>query len=297
MNSVLEAVGLSKVYGRKKALSGCDLAIPAGHVVGLVGPNGAGKTTLLHLAVGLLRPTAGSLQVLGTPPGSSEEALARVGFVAQQTPVYDRLSVADHLRLGAWLNSNWDDSGARERVRRIGLDYGQKAGTLSGGQRAQLALTMAVAKRPDLLVLDEPVAALDPLARRDFLGELMSVVAETGIDVILSSHLVGDIERVCDWLVVLVDSRVRLAGEIDDLLASHRRLVGPRQSGRLPTDLEVVTASHTDVQSSFVVRGRGGLSFPPLTSDEIGLEDLVLAYMAEGETPTGDRRPDLEVIA
>lgn len=296
MSAVIEAVGLSKTYGRKQALSGCDLSIPSGHVVGLVGPNGAGKTTLLHLAVGLLRPSAGHISVLGEAPASSEEALARVAFVAQQTPVFDRLSVEDHLRFGAWLNPAWDDSLARERVRRIGLDLGQKAGTLSGGQRAQLALTVAVAKRPELLVLDEPVAALDPLARRDFLGELMSVVAETGIDVMLSSHLVGDIERVCDWLVVLVDSRVQVSGDIAELLATHRRLVGPRQSGPLPAHLKVVTASHTDRQSTFVVRGGSDISVPPLASEQVGLEDLALAYMTGLGPAVLSVRNDLEVI-
>ncbi len=206
MTAVVEADGLGKRYGRTWALSECTLAIPAGRVVGLVGPNGAGKSTLLHLAVGLLRADAGSISVLGGRPGASLDGLARVGFVAQDTPTYAGMSVADHLRLGAWTNPGWDPAIAQERVARVGLDPRRKAGKLSGGQQAQLALTLAVAKRPELLILDEPVASLDPLARREFLQGLMEVVADHGSSVILSSHLVADLERVCDYLVVLVGS-------------------------------------------------------------------------------------------
>ncbi len=168
MTIVLEARGLSKRYGRKRALSECTLAIPSGKVVGLVGPNGAGKTTLLHLAAGLLQPSAGSITVLGGRPGASDQ-LARIGFVAQDAPTYARLSIRDHLRFGGWMNPSWDAKLAEDRIGRVGLDLRQRAGQLSGGQRAQLALTLAVAKRPELLVLDEPVASLDPLARREFL--------------------------------------------------------------------------------------------------------------------------------
>ena len=213
MSVVLKASGLGKRYGRTWALSGCDLAIPAGRVVGLVGPNGAGKTTLLHLAVGLLAPTAGVIEVLGAKPASGPAQLAQVGFVAQDSPIYAGLSIADHLRLGAWLNPGWDARLAERRLRALGLERHQKAGRLSGGQRAQLALTMAIAKRPGLLLLDEPVASLDPLARREFLQQLMETVAEQELSVVLSSHLVADLERVCDYLVMLVDSRVQLAGD------------------------------------------------------------------------------------
>ena len=209
MTAVLEANGLGKRYRHKWALSDCTIAIPAGKVVGLVGPNGAGKTTLLQLSVGLLQPSAGSIAVLGGQPGTTPEQLARVGFVTQDTPTYSGLSIADHLRFGAWMNPSWDANLADGRIERLGLDPRQKAGKLSGGQRAQLALTLAVAKRPELLVLDEPVASLDPLARREFLQGLMEVVVDQGASVILSSHLVADLERVCDYLVVLVGSRVQ----------------------------------------------------------------------------------------
>ena len=210
MTAVLAARGLGKRYGRRWALRDCTLDIPAGHVVGLVGPNGAGKTTLLHMAVGLLAPTAGAVEVLGRPPAADAEQLARVGFVAQDTPVYSRLTVADHLRFGARLNPGWDAALARRRIEDLDLDLAQQAGSLSGGQRAQLALTLAIAKRPAFLVLDEPVASLDPLARRQFLQSLMEIVAEQGVSVLLSSHLVADLERVCDYLVVLVASHVQV---------------------------------------------------------------------------------------
>ena len=223
MTAALAAAGLGKRYGRQWALSDCMLQVPAGRVVGLVGPNGAGKTTLLNLAVGLLRPTAGAIEVLGQRPEDNARQIGRVGFVAQQTPLYSRLSVADHLRLGGWLNPHWDDEAARRRISQLGLDPNQRAGKLSGGQRAQLALTLAIAKRPELLILDEPVASLDPLARREFLQLLMATVAEHEVSIVLSSHLVADLERVCDYLIVLASSRVQVDGDVDDLLATHRR--------------------------------------------------------------------------
>ena len=287
MTAVLEANGLGKRYGRRWALSDCTLAIPPGQVVGLVGPNGAGKSTLLQLAVGLLAPTAGTITVLGDRPAASPEQLGRVGFVAQDTPVYESMSVADHLRLGAWLNPGWDDDLARRRIDQLGLDPAQRAGKLSGGQRAQLALTLAIAKRPEFLILDEPVASLDPLARRQFLQGLMEVVAEHGVSVVLSSHLVADLERVCDYLVVLVASHVQISGPIDELLATHYRLTGPRRDlNTLPASQEIIESSQTDRQSTLVVRTGSPIVDPAWTVEQLNLEDLVLAYMgrvAEGE--------------
>jgi len=245
--AVLQATGLGKRYRRKWALSDCTLTIPAGRVVGLVGPNGAGKTTLLELSVGLLAPSAGTIEVLGARPGDGPAQIARVGFVAQDTPTYRSLSVADHLRFGAWLNPAWDDDLAQERIDRLGVDRRQKVGNLSGGQRAQIALTVAIATRPELLILDEPVASLDPLARREFLDGLAAIVDQQQMSVILSSHLVADLDRVCDHLVVLVSSRVQLAGEIDELLRTHRETAG----------------------------------------SDATLEDLVLAYMASATTGSG----------
>jgi ABC-2 type transport system ATP-binding protein len=228
--NIVEARGLGKRYRRRWALSPCTLDIPAGRIVGLVGPNGAGKTTLLSLAAGLLTPTSGTISVCGGRPGSGQAQLAKVGFVAQDTPAYAGLTVAEHLELGARLNRGWDGQLAQSRIQRLGLPASQRAGGLSGGQRAQLALTLAIAKRPQLLILDEPVASLDPLARREFLRELSSVTAGTGISVVHSSHLVADLERVCDYLIVLVASRVQLAGDVNTLLAAHYQRTGTRVS-------------------------------------------------------------------
>jgi ABC-2 type transport system ATP-binding protein len=296
---VIAARALGKQYGRRWALQDCTLDIPAGHVVGLVGPNGAGKTTLLSLATGLLAPTAGTIEVLGGEPASSPAQLARVGFLAQDAPVYSGLSVADHLRFGARLNPGWDTALARDRVDRLDLDPAQKAGKLSGGQRAQLALTLAVAKRPEILILDEPVASLDPLARREFLQDLMEAVAEQGLSVVLSSHLVADLERVCDYLIVLTAGRVQVAGEVDKLLATHHLLTGPRRgSARLPAGQQVISESHTDRQSTLLVRldGTSGPAIDPAwTISQVGLEDIVLAYMSLDASVSRRRRPALEV--
>jgi ABC-2 type transport system ATP-binding protein len=285
MTAVLQASGLGKRYGQRWALRDCTLQVPPQRVVGLVGPNGAGKTTLLHLAVGLLEPSAGRIDVLGARPAHSPEQLGRVGFVAQETPLYASLSVADHLRLGAWLNPGWDSVSAARRIAELGLDPKQRAGKLSGGQRAQLALTLAIAKRPELLVLDEPVASLDPLARHEFLQHLMEAVAENDITVMLSSHLVADLERVCDYLIVVVDSQVQLAGDVEELLACHHRLTGARRDpADLPADQQVIEASHTDRQSTLLVRTAVPIYDPAWTIESVGLEDVVLAYMRSAGT-------------
>ena len=296
MSAVIEASGLGKQYRRTWALRECTLAIPEGRVVGLVGPNGAGKTTLLRLATGLLAPTRGTISVLGKRPAAAPAQLARVGFVAQDTPVYTRMTVTAHLRLGAWLNPGWDDELAQRRIGKLGLDPKQRAGSLSGGQRAQLALTLALAKRPELLILDEPVASLDPLARR--VRGLMEAVAEHGVSVVLSSHLVADLERVCDYLIVLVASRVRLAGEVSELLASHHRLSGPRRDpGTLPAGQEVIEESHTDKQSSLLVRTDQPVLDPAWTVTPVSLEDLVLAYMSRAGDDAPRRRQRLGVVS
>jgi ABC-2 type transport system ATP-binding protein len=292
MTDVIQAEGLGKRYGRRWALTDCTLSIPTGRVVGLVGPNGAGKTTLLHLAVGLLAPSAGTISVLGENPGAGPDQLARVGFLAQDSPVYARLTVGQHLRMGQLLNPAWDADFALGRVTELGLDQGQRAGSLSGGQRAQLALTLAVAKRPELLVLDEPVAALDPLARREFLQTLMEVVAVQGVSVVLSSHLIADLERVCDHLVVLVAGRVALAGEVDELLASHHRLVGPRRDvSRTPADQTVIEQSHAERQTTLLVRTDGPILDPAWSVTPVTLDDLVLAYLRQARDGVGVSAP------
>jgi ABC-2 type transport system ATP-binding protein len=297
MNAMLQASAVGKKHGRRWALRDCTLTIPAGKVVGLVGPNGAGKTTLLQLAAGLLTPTSGTITVLGGQPGTSPAQLAKVGFVAQDAPAYARLSVAGHLRMGGWLNPGWDGELAGQRIAQLGLDPRQRAGSLSGGQRAQLALTMAVAKRPELLLLDEPVASLDPLARREFLQGLMEVVAEQGTSVVLSSHLIADLERVCDYLVVLVASRVQLAGEVSELLASHHRLSGPRRDpGTLPAGQEVIEASHTDRQSTLLIRSDRPVLGQAWAVRPVTMDDLVLAYMSRARDTGIGHRTGLEVV-
>jgi ABC-2 type transport system ATP-binding protein len=273
MTPIIETERLGKRYGRTTALTDCTLRVPAGRIVGLVGPNGAGKSTLLGLTCGLTAPTTGSIAVLGNRPAAGAAQLARVGFVAQDAPVYSGLSVADHLRLGARLNPRWDMSLAQRRIQRLGLDPAQKAGRLSGGQRAQLALTVAAAKRADLLILDEPVASLDPLARGAFLRDLLDFVAELGVSVVLSSHLLGDLERVCDHLVVLAASRVQLAGDVADLLAVHYRVTGT--GAGLPAGAEVIHADHTARGGTVIVRSTD----PIPGADHADLEDVGLAYM------------------
>jgi ABC-2 type transport system ATP-binding protein len=296
VSAVVVAHDLGKRYKRRWALRDCTLEIPAGRVTGLVGPNGAGKTTLLSLAVGILAPTTGTIEVCGGRPAADAEQLAKVGFVAQDTPTYAGLTVDEHLRIGAHLNPGWDDAAARRRVDRLFLDPHQKAGRLSGGQRAQLALTLGLAKRPELLVLDEPVASLDPLARREFLQLLMEAVAEDEICVLLSSHVVSDLERVCDHLVVLVGSQVRVAGDVEILLATHHRLSGPRRDPQtLPADQHVVWASHTDRQSTYVVRTGSPVLDPAWSVSSLGLEDLALAYM-EGAASAPAAPSPLEVV-
>ncbi len=298
MSFVIEANGLGRRYGSRWALRECTLAIPAGRIAGLVGPNGAGKTTLLHLAVGLLAPTSGSISVLGASPAAGPAQLARMGFVAQDTPVYARLTVAQHLQMGAWLNPRWDRELAEGRIQQLHIDPRQRAGTLSGGQRAQLALTLAIAKRPECLMLDEPVASLDPLARREFLRSLMETVAAQGISVLLSSHLIADLERVCDYLVVLVASRVQVAGEVSELLSSHHRLSGPRRdASSLPASQEVIEESHTDKQSTFLIRTSDPVVDPAWAVRPVALDDLVIAYMGRPTTPARADRPRLKVMS
>ena len=236
--NIIECAELGKRYRRGWALRDCTLSFPAGHVVALVGPNGAGKTTLLNLAVGLATATTGAVTVLDGMPAGSPDALDRIAFVAQDAPLYKNLPADDMLHVARNLNRRWDDRRAQARLDELGIPRRKKVGQLSGGQKAQLALTIALARRPDLLVLDEPLAALDPLARHEFMRSLMATVAADGISVVLSSHVVAELERVADYLIVLSSGQVTLAGKVDELVAAHGAsleeivLASMRESGR-----------------------------------------------------------------
>jgi len=282
MSAPLIATALAKRYRRTWALCDCTVEIPAGSVTALVGPNGAGKSTLLRLAVGLATPTAGSIAVLGhNPRADARAALPRIGYVGQERPLYPGLTVAETCDLGERLNPGWDRAFAEARLHALGLDRGQRVRTLSGGQRAQVALVLALAKHPELLLLDEPAAALDPLARRAFMQVLMDAIAADGTTVVLSSHHVAELERVCDHLVLLQGGRVRLAEPIDDLLVTHTLLVGPRTERDEP-DLpgEIVARSAADRQTTLLVRNAGPLVDARWQVARPGLEEIVLAYLA-----------------
>jgi ABC-2 type transport system ATP-binding protein len=221
--NVVEASGLGKRYGGTWALRECTLEIPAGRVTALVGPNGAGKSTLLNLAVGLSSPSAGAVTVLGGRRAGSPAALDGIAFVAQDTPLYRNLSVADMIYVTRSLNRRFDQAYAQTRLKELGIPQRRKAGKLSGGQQAQLALTLALARRPRLLVLDEPVAMLDQVARHDFMTTVLAAATDDGVSVLLSSHVLTELERVANYLVLLSRGQVRLAGEVNDLLATHGR--------------------------------------------------------------------------
>jgi ABC-2 type transport system ATP-binding protein len=288
--NVIETSGLGKRYRHAWALRECTLAIPAGHVAALVGPNGAGKTTLLNLAVGLATPTAGVVTVLGGTPAGSPAALDGIAFVAQDTPLYKNLSVTDMLHLTRNLNRHFDHGYARARLADLGIPLGKKTGKLSGGQQAQLALTLALARRPRLLVLDEPLANLDPLARHDFMATVMAAAAGKGegevgggMSVVLSSHVLAELERVADYLILLSAGRVQVAGEVDDLLAAHRVLTGPAADVGRHADLAIVHARRGETQAHLLVRTGGPADpVPPgWEAHPVGLEELVLAYLRE----------------
>ncbi len=283
MNAV-EAAGLSKRFRRTWALRDCTLTVPAGHVVALVGPNGAGKTTLLNLMVGLTAPTTGSVTVLGGEQAGSAAARSAIAFVAQDAPLYGNLSVADTLHLARNLNLRWDQRRATGRLAELGIPLNRKVGKLSGGQQAQLALTLAVARLPELIILDEPLARLDPLARHDFMASLMAAVAEDGLSVLFSSHVVAELERVADYLIVLSRGQMQMSGTVDDLIAGHCVLTGPAAEADIYSErLPVVHIRRAGVQAHLLVRMNGHAEpVPPgWTAHPVDLEELVLAYLRE----------------
>jgi len=287
--NVIEAHALSKSYGATTALRDCTLAIPAGHVVALVGPNGAGKSTLLNLAVGLTTPSAGEVTVLGGLPAGSQPALDGIAFVAQDTPLFRNLSAADLIHLTRNLNLRFDQRYAEHRLGELGIPLGQKTGKMSGGQQAQLALTLALARRPRLLVLDEPMAMLDPLARHDFMATVMTAIADDGVSVVLSSHVLAELERVADYLVLITHGSVQVAGEVADLLGTHRVLTGPAaQAQRYVNQWDVVHAS-----GAAPLAGSSGPAPPGWEAHSLTLEELTLAYLREPEAMAlpGPARP------
>jgi len=262
--AAIETTGLTKRYGKVTALSGCTVSVPEGRICALIGPNGAGKTTLLRLLAGLSRPTAGQVTVNGTTPRQDPAFLADIGFLAQEIPLYRRLSAEDHIRVGAHLNPRWDAESVRERLTGLKIPLDRAVGKLSGGQRAQVALALILAKQPRLLLLDEPVAALDPLARRNFLG------------------LVADLERVCDHLIMLASSRVQLCGDLEELLAEHRILIGPRKdTTAIERSHRVVQINRTPRQTTLLVRLNGPVADPAFEASDVSLEELVLGYMGQ----------------
>jgi ABC-2 type transport system ATP-binding protein len=295
MITPIEATALSKRFRRSWALRQCSIRIPPGKIAGLVGPNGAGKTTFLHLAAGLLRPSAGEIRIFGRSPQDELLVLLdRIGFVAQDTPLYGGFSVADMLTFGRRLNRHWDGAAAEAHLHRLEIPFEKRIGELSGGQRSQVALALTLGKHPELLLLDEPVARLDPLARREFMQRLTAAVAEEGMTVLLSSHVVGDLERVCDYLVIIANGQVQLAGDIEELVSCHHLLVGPRLSETAQLrGLCIVKQQHTDRQSSLWVRG----SLPQLGASwqvqRLSLEELVITYLS---APSMTALPAPEVV-
>jgi ABC-2 type transport system ATP-binding protein len=281
--NVIEASGLGRRYGSTWALRDCTVAIPAGHVAALVGPNGAGKTTLLNLAAGLAAPSAGGVTVLGGRPAGSPVALDGIAFVAQDAPMYRNLSARDMLHLTRNLNRRFDQRYAETRLDELGIPLKRKAGKLSGGQQSQLALTLALARRPRLLVLDEPMAMLDPVARHDFMASVMTAMVADGVSVVLSSHVLAELERVADYLILMSRGRVQLAGEVDDLLASHRMLTGPAaEADRYAERLSVVHARRGEAQAHLLVRSTEDDPVAPgWEAHPVGLEELALAYLRE----------------
>jgi ABC-2 type transport system ATP-binding protein len=282
MTPVIETSGLTKRYRRVAALSDCTVSVPEGRISALVGPNGAGKTTLLRLLAGLAAPTAGRAVVLGGAPRQDPAYLAEIGFLAQEIPLYRRLTAQDHMGIGAHLNPRWDAGSVRARLGGLKIPLDRPVGTLSGGQRAQVALALTLAKRPRVLLLDEPLAALDPLARRNFLATLTEAAAGGDLTIVLSSHLIADIERICDHLILLASSRVQLCGDVQTLLAEHRILTGPRK------DTTAIAQTHTIVredttarQTTLLVRLNGPVIDPAWAIEDANLEEIVLGYMSQ----------------
>lgn len=293
--NALETVALGKRYRSVWALRDCSLSVPSGSVVALVGPNGAGKTTLLHCIVGLCRPTTGTVTVIDGIAAGSDDALDAVAFVAQQAPLLAHVSVRATLDLAAALNRTFDRRMAEERLADLRIPVQRRVGRLSGGQQAQLAMTIALARRPSLLVLDEPLSSLDPLARHELIAHLMSQVSEHGLSVVLSSHVVSELDRVADHLVVLSEGQVQVAGDIDDLLAAHAHWCGPAAGVDDLADVAPVVYAEMGGRQARVLVRHGDAAPPPgWEADPVGVEELVLGYL---RTPSARALPGVRGLS
>lgn len=285
MGAAVQTKELGKRYKSFWALENCSISVPEGRVSALVGPNGAGKSTLLKLLVGLSSPSAGDSLVMGKPPAQTDEFLSSIGYLAQDIPLYKSFSAEDHIKMGVALNKKFDSQYMRSRLTDLNIPLDRPVGKLSGGQRAQVALALALAKKPKLLLLDEPVAALDPLARHDFLSSLSQAVADGGLTVVMSSHLLADLERVSDHVIVLASGKTQLCDDIENVLKQHYLLVGPRASLKeLSEDIEIIHETHTAKQSTLLARVTQKKSLPRgWQRHEPNIEEIILAYMGQAK--------------
>jgi ABC-2 type transport system ATP-binding protein len=278
----VETRELGKRYGKVWALQNCSIEVPTGRVCGLVGANGAGKTTLLRMLAGLSRPTTGRALIAGREPADSPEFLREIGYLAQEVPLYRRWNAADHLALGAHMNPSWDEELTRDRLRSLRIPLDRPMESLSGGMRAQVALALALGKRPQLLLLDEPVAALDPLARHEFLASLAAAVADGGVTVLMSSHLLPDLERVCDHLILIADAQPVVCGDIEHLLDTHKLLTAAtRDTTAIEREHHVITKTRTPREVSLTVQLTGPVIDPAWRVDDLRIEEIVLAYRGQ----------------
>ena len=285
MRYAIRATNIGQRFGAKWVLRQCSFAVPPGRVVGLVGPNGAGKTTLLRVLAGLQKPTEGTVRLDGRDP-ATPEGLPTVAFLAQSKPLYPRFTVAESVRFCRELNPRFDEPFARDRLRRLSLPGEQRIGRLSGGQRAQVALTLALAKRADLILLDEPMADLDPLGRNDVMRDLMAVTAERGLTVVLSSHVLADLEDSCDHLVMVRGGRIQLAGDVDDLRDAHLAVDGLREHAGALARHAVVAEGGTGRQATALLRLNGRFVDPRWATRSPSLEEIVLAYLRNPDAAT-----------
>ena len=284
-NTAIQTKGLGKRYGSFWALENCNISVPEGSVSALVGPNGAGKSTLLKLLTGLSRASAGEGKVLGKAPMQREDFLSDIGYLAQEIPLYKGMTAADHIKMGSHLNKQWDEAFIRKRLQELDIPLDRPVSKLSGGQRAQVALALALAKKPRLLLLDEPVAALDPLARHDFLSSLAQAVADGGLTVVMSSHLLADLERVSDHVIVLAAGKTQLCDDTESVLREHKLLVGPRDHApKLGEGVHIIHETHTAKQSTLLVRlDKGAKLAAHWQRHEPNIEEIIIAYMGQAK--------------